>query len=438
MRARFWLSATVIAIAGSGYSQLNAVKDALPLKKDAIFVLPAEQASGYQVDSSDWSSDGRYLLICRRAMDIATKDFETLFSGSDADQNVIQHEIAIYSAITGKTKVLTQVADPNVIEYTQWIPGTSSAVVQTRIVEGNQVRRTLSLISATGGPSGVLVPDLRAGMNGLGQSDRFRYLWFPDSSASVPGSTVIRFINDKGLLPGAATIPASGGILIDLGVGNGLYYLTRSQGRRDPGGWRVDPATGSVERVETVPPRAARVPRVEDLSLGYTQVKIEGSTDPNSAAVVQLSANDSHKSIVISTDGETPELSPHATAVSYRSRGALIVRRIVHVSLDYYNGRLKLALRERAVNEAKQVALSIIMFAADYDGKYPANDGKWKDGIGPYLRSPELASTFNYTLPGGNANSMPNPASTQLGYVDGPDGRAIAYADGHVVYVANP
>ena len=87
------------------------------------------------------------------------------------------------------------------------------------------------------------------------------------------------------------------------------------------------------------------------------------------------------------------------------------------------------------MSNAKQAALALIMFANDTDDTYPSQDVDLRGKLGPYLKDPSLLDKFTYTFAGGSANSIDRPAETQIGYVSGPGGRAVAYADGHVKWI---
>jgi prepilin-type processing-associated H-X9-DG protein len=85
-----------------------------------------------------------------------------------------------------------------------------------------------------------------------------------------------------------------------------------------------------------------------------------------------------------------------------------------------------------AISDAKQVALAALMYAADYDDVLPANLGG--ELLEPYLKNGSIFDGFVFVFGGGDLKKVADPASTVLGYKDGPGGRAVAYLDGHVVW----
>ena len=91
------------------------------------------------------------------------------------------------------------------------------------------------------------------------------------------------------------------------------------------------------------------------------------------------------------------------------------------------------AKRAAAMSKAKQVALGLIMYSADNDDAIPGDLDLRKD-VSPYVRNDSVFDGFVYTFQGGKLSDLKDPANTVLGYTDTPDGRAVAYADGHVVW----
>lgn len=107
------------------------------------------------------------------------------------------------------------------------------------------------------------------------------------------------------------------------------------------------------------------------------------------------------------------------------------------------------ARRTQTLSNAKQVALALIMYSADYDDVLPyAQDTATAQAVTmPYSKSSEIWKSnnpndgrilFNTALGGVLSTSIPNPAEVALIYdaKEWPDGsRIIAYADGHAKVV---
>lgn len=141
---------------------------------------------------------------------------------------------------------------------------------------------------------------------------------------------------------------------------------------------------------------------------------------------------------VVTTDGTQGGLSPKLNGVSYEAQGSLMVRPMLKLSYEAYLRAKENAERLAAINDAKQAALGLIMYSADYDDNMLANSAGWQDQLMPYIKNQDILDNFQYTFAGGLTTGIADPSSTVLGYVNGPNGRAIAYLDGHVNWVPNP
>ncbi len=133
----------------------------------------------------------------------------------------------------------------------------------------------------------------------------------------------------------------------------------------------------------------------------------------------------------------SPIFSPDESYVVYQDSGALLLREIKPVDSDLVRKMVLDAQKARAISNAKQAALAMIMYASDNDDVLPGAEG-WDAKVGPYARNKDLLKDFNYTFKGGNVADIESPATTELGFVLGPGGRAVAYTDGHVKWIPNP
>lgn len=135
----------------------------------------------------------------------------------------------------------------------------------------------------------------------------------------------------------------------------------------------------------------------------------------------------------ISSDGSSGVLSPDEKWLAYISNGSAFVRRIQRYEKDAFLKDLQELLKKRAMEEARTAALALLMYSADYDDNLPSPDSDWRKSLDPYLKDSGSLDRFIYNGRG-NVGKMENPSTTELGYVDTGFGRAIAYADGHVVW----
>lgn len=124
------------------------------------------------------------------------------------------------------------------------------------------------------------------------------------------------------------------------------------------------------------------------------------------------------------------ELAPKGDGVLYSLDGMLIYRDIISADRELFDRQEALMTKERAISNAKQVGLALIMYASDNDDFMPIGD--IKEAVMPYCKNEELLNGFIYTYQGGNLADIKDPANTPLGFIKGPGGTATVYADGSV------
>ena len=130
-------------------------------------------------------------------------------------------------------------------------------------------------------------------------------------------------------------------------------------------------------------------------------------------------------------------ISPSSDCVAYMDAGALLIRDIKPIDSALARKLALDAAKAKAISDSKQAALALIIFASDMDGVLPGQEG-WDSKVLPYSKDADLLKNFNYTFRGGNMAGVESPATTEMGFTVGPGGRAVAYVDGHVVWVPNP
>jgi hypothetical protein len=142
-----------------------------------------------------------------------------------------------------------------------------------------------------------------------------------------------------------------------------------------------------------------------------------------------------HQYALVATDATRRELSPAGNAIYYETAGVGLVRPLASIPKDLALKALEAAERTKAMNDAKQAALALIMYASDYDDTFPSNAGDWAEAVNPYLKNREILDGFTYTYSGGPMSDIENPPETEIGFKIGPGGKAVAYADGHVKWI---
>ncbi len=129
-------------------------------------------------------------------------------------------------------------------------------------------------------------------------------------------------------------------------------------------------------------------------------------------------------------------LSPNEVNVGYTSQRMLWVRTLQPISLEAYAAALAAANRTEAMSRAKQVATALQIYLAD-------NEDMWDGGdpltlLEPYTKNRALFDGFVFTIPQGDFMKLERPAETEIGHIPMSGGRIVAYADGHVKWVADP
>ena len=138
--------------------------------------------------------------------------------------------------------------------------------------------------------------------------------------------------------------------------------------------------------------------------------------------------------VILDADPSSQVISSKGRYVAYAKRGGVYVCPFEPVDADYLKKIVATRAKLQAMNKAKQVAVALIIYGADYDDILPPN-GNWKDSVYPYLKNRDMTNGFNYILDGQNMTGIDEPANMEMGSIDTPYGRAIAYVDGHVKWV---
>jgi len=459
LRGLLWF--VVVGIASAAVGQADPQRDFVVAGKDVFMMLPPEFVCGPNVRSVSWSPDGDRLAVEREFTDVSPAMVSDLFTGKEVDRSTIEPEtqIIVWSAVTRKsTTVFRLKQSQGLVTSMDWIAGSSSLLVDVNYAETGEAagsRNSIMILSNTGSTLSVAQID---------QSHRYvlnpspmkplvlLQEYAPDSPAAPKGEpepprepSSIRFFGTNGVLSGSIKMP--GPTCIPFWSNNGGIYVLSIV--RKPNVKVAERVWYIVDRsAETVKPSAAppdagsmfeRSPtgvlKTDDLSPQLAGIKV-GVQAPT-VTISSADAKDDELAIV-TTDGKRSDLSPKLNGVSYQSQGSLMVRSMVKVSLEAYLKAKEAAVRAKLLSNAKQVGLALLMNANDNDDNFLSKDSNLQNALGPYLKNNDLLNGFNYTFSGGNAANVEQPASTILGYFDGPGGRAIVYCDGHAKWINNP
>jgi hypothetical protein len=143
---------------------------------------------------------------------------------------------------------------------------------------------------------------------------------------------------------------------------------------------------------------------------------------------------------------ETLLTTESSAAVLFTRDGSLCAAPIFRLPAQAFEDVLRGIQRTATMSNAKQVGLALMMYSQDYDENLPLPGSGVQDAAAPYLKNPsvfanpgtgEKGFVYSYQGPTG-VSQIGQPATTQLGFVSGPGGRAIIWADGHVTWEDTP
>ncbi len=218
----------------------------------------------------------------------------------------------------------------------------------------------------------------------------------------------------------------------------GLLVYDEFKDRRPTGNMVRYLPDGKTETLPATPPpkEAAEplqlVPSSAQMKLGKKTEAVAGlwmmATHPSDYQFALVSG---------SADVQSARIAPDRSAVAYMDKGNVFVREMIKLGTVEFTALLDREEQQEALSKAKQLATAMHIYAADWDDVFPTPDG-FKDKLMPYVKNGQLFDGFVYTFPGGKATDIAEPSKTEVGYVQGRRGRAVAYADGHVKWIKNP
>ncbi len=410
---------------------------------DAIFMFPPETVCGAETTDLNWSGDGKQLIVTRRITDLTPLDIQTMVGQKPGARPVAVHnEIVVWDLKTRKARTaLSLPANGSNLEVSSIVPGTDRV-----IVESNEVIR-----DPNGGPSKMteIYSMLSTGTMSLvrisvrGESDNFidqirvspskpiiaiqRY-----NTAGQKLPSTVRFIGVDGRVSSPMTLPYRTMLDFD-GAGNPgtIFPGLPVKGKPTYKFRRYSPATG--QEIGVVDFFRATEKKPYDRVVARSVPSVAPTNIANAPAIfLDLKGGKSEESGIVSTDGIRALLSPGHDAIAYVSQGSTMVRLFATMPRSAYDQARLAAEKMEAISNGKQMGLALIMFASDMDDMLPSQDVDIRSRLEPYTKNSKLFENFTYTFAGGSMASIASPAETQIGYVTGPGGRAVIYADGHV------
>jgi hypothetical protein len=215
------------------------------------------------------------------------------------------------------------------------------------------------------------------------------------------------------------------------GLPGANVVTTDARGKRSAQFRVIDPRTGSLGAVVTE--QFFEEPATPPLRVLPWQTK-EGTNGILLMAGADRKSDMKPNEVgIVTSDGTLPSLSPKNDAIAYVSGHGAFVRPLVKVDRKSYDAAILEAGKQKAIRYAKQMGTAMAMYSADCDDGFPPAGGAGKEAAYPYLRNRSALDAFTYTFGGGSVSG--NPGETELGYVSGPGGRAVVYADGSIKWL---
>ncbi|HCM74269.1 MAG TPA: hypothetical protein PLS15_02960 [Fimbriimonadaceae bacterium] len=112
----------------------------------------------------------------------------------------------------------------------------------------------------------------------------------------------------------------------------------------------------------------------------------------------------------------------------------LFLRDVVPMSLAEYEQYVRRLVQERAMRQAKQMAIGLFIYSADHDDQMPENAG-WRDAVTPYLKDKSTLDGIVYLGNGERINEIQDITTGNMGFLDTPYGRANMRWDGSIRWV---
>jgi len=212
-----------------------------------------------------------------------------------------------------------------------------------------------------------------------------------------------------------------------------VYYRIGFDGKRSPTNPDVvHDIRGGPGYLGVRPPRP-HDPNGLQIMLTRTEAKL-GST-PSKVQSGWIWMPDKGKVIatLVAAEVDSMLLSPTLSAVAFVSRDNVFVRRISEVSASDLEAALEAAERKDLMNRAKQVGIGMMIYGADSDDLLPPSQD-WQTRLYPYLKNRNLTDGFYYEMNGEDMSKIEDVAKKRIGFIEGRYGRAILFADSHVIW----
>lgn len=405
-------------------------------------MMPPVLVSGPSVEQADWSLDGKYVALRRVTSRLTARQLTAMLDpkpGQDKPIDAGDYELLIYSR-QGKL-------------YPIWKAGLGrGSVVEVTWLEGGVLMALTERTGSDGKPELVYIASRPSGSGfattSLPRSAEWRGMEVsPTSAAAVvdtdQGICVVRTAGQDSLVSNLPKLPnrrivwsADGAEPYVEAPGEGdakVYYAFF--------GSELAPMQQAPELYSALRGRVEPAPRME---LVAQQAALAHGTARAAARSLWLEVPEPDPKAkplpgLVCGDAVEGWLSPSADAALYiTADGAAFIRGIVPVDPALVTEARDRAMRATVLSWSKQIGQALVMFAADNQDRLPP-PAEFADKLKLYLRDDPtgMLQLFQYTCTADSLDGMANPGEAILGYLPGPGGMAVVYADGHAAWKAS-
>jgi hypothetical protein len=439
MRYLRWLPILAAACVGltwiAGHAQQTEERPRFVLtEREAFLMFNAELVAAPTVAAAEWSRDGRYILASR----IEERPPVRLDQAPSGDVSLV-----LWTAATRRSQVVWERPWPGARVVTLgWLPDrpVGLAVVAWTQPAGAKpgFPRVLLRIEGARAPARVLA-QLEVGEELL-ISPRQPLAVLHDRMRNT-----LRVVRANGSVGPVVRLPKP---LATQWSGEGDLLLVEWERPAAPGQPPVfrfqvlEPSSGEIRPLATAPvirpERAAQLPvRLRHSSLTLREENVAQDVRP---LWLESVAKSEQPRALLCADGELGQLAPDGRGVFYRSQGALWVVPFLRMAREPFLQARRAAMQKTAVSNARQIGTALMMYLQDYDTVFPPAEAV-VDRLMPYCKNRSVfhdpatnASGFVYLYHVAPLSSIKEPANVPVGHLTGPGGRAVIYADGHVVW----
>ncbi|MCB0825908.1 MAG: hypothetical protein KDC26_06940 [Armatimonadetes bacterium] len=417
----------------STFGQRTSQEKIFKSEGKTYMVLPAKLAVDGFVRKVLPSPDGKFLFAV-----VYSKDDTWLKSRlTSRPQTELQSQYVLYNIETSESKILSTFSSRSARDPMQWLPNSQGVLISIEVEEG----RGIYVMSKDGSMKPLAgVGDKERITNMIPIGENFVTLKQHFLSATETAMS-LQVYNQSLELTKSHVLPNNiGPHVTALPNANAVQLMTKDQK------WisvDIDSGNqgqlGAFVRIHEDRPRFQSLITPEELLLigGWDQNLYTLQSASPSSGAKEHSDPRNHAPIsdtdfaVVSKDSFQSGIVPGDQYVWHiRERGLYlseVVESKVIISTTPTGPDEKLIL----TNIAKMVATAIMIYAADHEEQFPTIEN-WTEKIIPYLKNRPIMEGFVYMLGDKHLKDIKDPAKTVLGYIDGKDGRAVAYADGHV------